>query len=436
MDKNVIKITSNGSTKGAASKQNEEPKKKKTPRQSKKQLFEKVEHHLLENYDFRLNEISNAIEFRKKGESFYLELNENTIYRDLAHNSISFSLSDVRALFGSDFVPVYNPFKEYFNQLPKYNADNPIDYIEQLANYVTAKNQKRFNRHFKKMLVRSVACALVDKVFNKQAFILVDASDSKKSTDQSMGKTTYCRFLCPQELSEYLAENPSTDKDGLIALSENFIINLDELAMLNRAEINQLKSFMSKDRIKARLPFARRATTLPRRANFVGSTNKPEFLTDETGSVRWLCLEIYDIDWNYMKEVDINLVWSQAYALFQAGFDYTLTADEINENEIENKKHQVITAEFDLVQKYFVPSAKSDPEAVFYTATDILIYLSEQTKSRIKLSNVNIGKALKMLRFEQSQKFISEQNQQIKGYYVRHVSQIQDNADSTEKVPF
>ena len=43
-----------------------------------------------------------------------------------------------------------------------------------------------------------------------------------------------------------MTENISFDKDSLIALIENFIINLDELATFTRVEINALKSILSK----------------------------------------------------------------------------------------------------------------------------------------------------------------------------------------------
>ena len=135
------------------------------------------------------------------------------------------------------------------------------------------------------MLVRSIACALLEYVFNKQVFVLVGAG-------QNTGKSTFCRWLCPPFLSDYITEYINTDKDGLIVLATNFLINMDELATLSKTEINSLKSLISKDKINVRLPFARRTSVHPRRANFIGSTNNDEFLTDETGSVRWLCFEI------------------------------------------------------------------------------------------------------------------------------------------------
>jgi len=51
-----------------------------------------------------------------------------------------------------------------------------------------------------------------------------------------------------------------------------------------------------------------------------------EFLTDSTGSVRWLCFKIHSINHDYnnyitgVQEVNIDDGWSQAYALYRAGY--------------------------------------------------------------------------------------------------------------------
>ena len=186
----------------------------------------------------------------------------------------------------------------YFDSLPKY--DNKTDYIKLLTSYITTNDQERFYNHFKKWIVRLVKCALIDDYYNKNAFILVQ-------NKQNSGKTTFCRFLCPDSLSDYIKENISTDKDGLISITRNLIINLDELATLTRQDINLLKSILSKDKVNERLPYDRKNSIIPRRCSFIGSTNNSEFLTDLTGSVRWLCFEVENINFDYKKKIDIAL---------------------------------------------------------------------------------------------------------------------------------
>ncbi|MBI4929439.1 MAG: PriCT-2 domain-containing protein [Bacteroidetes bacterium] len=306
-----------------------------------------VEKFISSRYEIRYNEVSNEVECKTKNETEYKALNENNLFRELQLNNIYFPQNNLLALLRSDFVSSYNPIKKYFDELPEW--DNTTDHIKKLCSYITVKDQERFNRQFKKMLVRCIACAL-HGIFNKHAFILIGG--------QSSGKTTITRWLCPPKLKNYMAENISTDKDSLIALSENFFIVLDEIASLHKTEQTALKSVFTKDKIKIRRPFDRKPTVSIRRANFIGSTNKYEFLNDETGSVRWLSFVIEKIDFNYSQEINIDLVWAQAYTLFKSGFKYELTLDEVFENENSNSEHQQTSVEVDLIQKHFALQQK------------------------------------------------------------------------------
>jgi predicted P-loop ATPase len=301
-------------------------------------------------------------------------------------------LNTLCALLKSDFVEHYDPFEEYFISLGSWDG---TDYIEKLANSIKAKDQKVFNEQFKKWLVRVVACALLPDYYNKQALILVGEK-------QNTGKSTWCRFLCPPSLSRYIAENISTDKDSRILLAKNILINLDELSLMGKADLNSLKAYFSKTLINERLPWGKNATVIERRCSFIGSTNQTDFLTDESGSVRWLCFEIDSIDWNYKKEIDINKVYAQAYYLFKCGnFNYNLTANEIRENEERNKAFQVLTLERELIEKYIKEKAISNG---FQTATDVMQRILEHSKGQFNLNHVQIGKALKMMGFERIKK--------------------------------
>lgn len=312
----------------------------------------------------------------------------------------------------SDFVQKYDPFINYFESLGKWDSATELDYIDLLSDFLPVTDKVRFNKHFKKMLVRSIACALEPNVFNKQVFILVGET-------QNTGKSTFCRWLCPPALSEYITEYINTDKDGLISLATNFIINIDELATLQKAEINSLKSFISKDKVNIRLPFAKRSTTHQRRTNFIGSTNNIEFLTDETGSVRWLCFELNgQINFNYKRDIDINDIWKQAYTLYKSGFEFQLTIDEIKENEEINNKYSVTSYELQLIKKYYKTSTKEN--GFFVDATDIANFIYTQVPN-IKLQIRNIGKAMKQLGFKRTTKYLNEKGFTTYGYFVEKI---------------
>jgi len=372
--------------------------------------YERVENLISDKFELRFNVVSNEIEFQCNdvADSKFEVLNENNIYRFLQYNNIEFSMAKLTSLLRSDFVKRFNPFINYFEGLREWEAESEPDFILKLCDYLPVRDPERFRIQFCKVFVRTVACALNDTIINKQALIFVQE-------EQNSGKTTLVRWLCPTALNKYIAENISTDKDSLIALTDNFIINMDELATLSRAEINMLKSMFSKETIKIRRPYDKNATSAPRRASFFGSTNKAEFLSDETGSVRWLCFELTGrINWDYTRDIQIDDIWRQAYSLYKSGFKYELSFDEIRENELANQQYQVTTTEIELIQKNYTPGNKEKHDA-FYQATDFLNYLTEKYPNTRMNSN-NIGKALKILGFER----ISKRNDKypIKGYFI------------------
>src|SRR5690606_22380258 len=133
-------------------------------------------------------------------------LNENDLYVQLREANIKISQSDLSAILASSFIDTYNPFNNYFNSLPQW--DQKTDYIEQLASYLKTDNDDFFRLHFKKMLVRTVACALDNNYFNKQVFVLI-------GQEQNTDKSSFIRNLVPKNLEEYYTENinPDGDKD-------------------------------------------------------------------------------------------------------------------------------------------------------------------------------------------------------------------------------
>lgn len=380
----------------------------------KKRMILKTEQYLNEHYDIRNNIIKNEFEISKKDKNEWDKLNENNLFREFMYNGVPFTISQTLCLLRSDFVPRYNPFHDYFNKLELYNPESEPDYLNWLANCVTADSQEQFNYHLKKQMVRVVACALNENYYNKHCFTLV-------SEEQHIGKSKFIEFLVPEKLKEYYLENPAIDKDGMLALGKNIIINLDELANFSRHDINQMKAYISKSFIKLRPAYEKKEELYPRVSSFFGTTNRTEFLSDETGSVRWLNFKVSKFDFKkYLAEKNIiNNCYRQALHLYKQGTDsYLLNQEDIISNEERNKDFQVPIAERDLLLKYFYPGTEQKHD-VFLTATEIAAHISVKANGQIKISNIMMGRMLSSLKFPRSQKFNGWQ--QTKGYYLRYV---------------
>lgn len=371
-------------------------------------VFHKVEDYINQHYKLRFNTIALDIEVSSKDEDNWTSCNDNSLWVDIQKKGIKIGQSGLKAILKSDFVPRYNPLEHYFKNLPKW--DGVTDYITQYAEYIklsSSEDKKQYLYHFKKWCVRAVNCALIEEYFNKQAFVITD--DGK---GQNIGKSTWCRNLCPPSLNKYIAEDISNnDKDTRVLICKNFLINMDELAALSKKEINQLKSLFSKDKINDRLPYDSKNSIIARVASFIGSTNMSTFLHDETGSVRWLCFIIEDIDWSYKKSFNVDLLWAQAFSLSKdINFVAELSREDIFENERRNDKFQFLTAERETLSAFLEPSNEKEGEHL--TATKITTYL--KSHSGINLNNIQVGKALKACGFER----VKVRN--IHGYYVKY----------------
>lgn len=347
------------------------------------------ENYLNEKYDFKFNEITNRTYFRKKNGSEKFELiNQyvaNSLKREINNYNIRCSVSDLKSLLESDYVPKFNPFKDYFYNLPSW--DKNTDYIEKLAETIETDKTDDFKWAFKKWIVASVACALHDNITNQAILIFTGG--------QGIGKTTWMSKLVPESLKEYFYSgiiNPE-NKDNTILLSERFIINLDELASLNKRQIEAFKEMVTKEVISERRPYGHFVENYIRRASFVGSSNHNQILTDVTGNRRFICFEVQSI--NKDHNVDMDLVYAQVmHILNEAIFEYHFNLDDIKRIEANNQQFKQVCEEEEFIDEFFkLPEGHS--QVNYLSATEIANYFKNMGNSYSKYNPVDIGKIMK-----------------------------------------
>ena len=354
--------------------------------------IDRLELFLSNKYTFRHNIVSSKLEFQYFGKKKWNVMNdfiENSILRECLKARIRTNISSLRNLLNSDFCPLYNPFEDYFFNLPSY--DEKTDYITELANTITTTKQNLWQQCFKKWMVAMVGCVLDEKVINHTVIVF--------SGKQGLGKTTWVERLVPRQLKEYLFSgtiNPN-NKDTLVQLAECMLINLDELENLNRSEIGSLKEIITKTQIRMRKAYGHNNETMPRRASFAGSVNTAQFLNDTTGSRRFLCFELEGIQ--YQHKVDINLAFSQALFLFKSGFRHWFDQEEIKLITENNEQYQLHSPEEELLLTWFEPCERENA-TLFLNASQIGAKLAERAKINLNDGTINkIGKALKKHNF-------------------------------------
>ena len=350
-------------------------------------LFDRALNYIKTKYVTRYNIISIQYQIKLKDTEKWEVLNLNSLLIELEQAGVKMSMKKLEILFRSHLIQRYNPIEGYFEDLSPWDGK---DHIGELCSYIQTDDDEFFRVQFEKWLTRAVLCALVEGTVNKQCLVFAGPK-------QNIGKTTLVRFLCPPTLKRFFAEDIGTDKDSLIKLAKNFLINIDELAVQGKSTINVLKALMSKSHINVRLPYGRRQELMRRIANLLATTNDIQYLTDETGNVRWLTFLIHFIDFEYSNAIDIDKVWSQAYynAFERKDYNPEMTKDEIIKSEQRNALFQHWTLEKELIAKYF---DYGDNDKDFMTATDVLVEL-RAIGATMNLNVNQIGKALKSLKF-------------------------------------
>lgn len=104
---------------------------------------------------------------------------------------------------------------------------------------------------------------------------------------QGGGKSTIVRWLALSD--EFAREvNDFSGKESVEALSGAWVCEVSELlAMTKQKEAEAVKSFITRQKDTYREAYGRRTVDHPRTCVFIGTTNRPDFITDKTGGRRF-----------------------------------------------------------------------------------------------------------------------------------------------------
>ena len=101
------------------------------------------------------------------------------------------------------------------------------------------------------------------------------------SGPQGIGKSNFCERLAIRP-SWYCENVQIGDKDGYKQLRDSWIVNMDEIASLNKKDAATAKNFLTSRQDKFRTPYGRFSDTFDRHCIFIGTTNDDNFLKDST----------------------------------------------------------------------------------------------------------------------------------------------------------
>lgn len=407
---------------------------------SKTATVEEIKSFLDGHISLRFNEITSRVEYEIPADNTdahrFMPVNDrivNSLWSQMS-TITRVNIQDMYRVIESDYVPVFNPFKEYLNNLSKPGEQ---DYIRELAQTVRVKGgeqeQKLWHLYLKKWLVGMVASWISEDVVNNVILVLIG--------EQGAYKTTWFNYLLPPPLKQYFYTKTNANrmsKDDILTLAQYALVCCEELDTMRPAELNQLKAAVTMPSIDERAAYAHYHEHRKHIASFCGTGNNTQFLSDPTGNRRWLPFEVDSILSPREHPFHYEGIYAQALSLYTSGFQYWFTKEEIQELNRHNKQFETPHLEHELVDLYFRRPIDSEL-GEFISVARALQMISNGISQ--KLSAVNVGRAFsdlgfKRVRTNSSRGFIvvCRTPEEIKAY--QHRLLMDAEPDSEPDAPF
>ena len=258
-------------------------------------LMQEVTAFLTSRYRFRFNvlteetEVANIVNNIPDTHLRYAKVDErwmNTLSMEAIETGIDCWDRDIQRFVRSRRISEYHPFTAYFEQLPEWDGK---DRVSALARRVSDDPVwvNGFHRWMLGLSAQWMQFRPDTNRANSVAPLLV-------SSRQGLGKSTFCRLLMPDALKAYYTESYdlSSPASAEARLAAYGLINLDEFDKLGASKMPLLKNLMQASALNIRKAYKRSASTLPRIASFIGTSNREDLLVDRTGSRRFLCVSL------------------------------------------------------------------------------------------------------------------------------------------------
>jgi predicted P-loop ATPase len=369
-----------------------------------------VEQFLTDNYLFRRNILNGKVEYlilttkQTDNQSVWRTLTPealNSIVRKAKQEQITKNSpkTDIQEVIYSDATPVYDPISEFLMHLPKWDGQN---HLAKLFSRLPGISSEQLD--FLVIWFRSAVAHWLqkDKLHANESVPTLIGS-------QGCGKSTFIARLLPPELQEYYLDhlNLSNKFDKEMALTNNLLVNLDELDAIRPSQQAALKQTLSKIKVNGRTIYGSSQQDRPRYASFVATTNNPHPLSDVTGSRRFICIEIPDGQYiDNAGEIDYEQLYAQlVYEVNELKAPYWFTNEQVARIQELNQNYTDEKDITEIIEACFrKPNEGEKVKAM--NCTQMLELISKEYPSLKKTvsTKVHLGLAMKDLGFEHTER--------------------------------
>ena len=207
----------------------------------------------------------------------------------------------------------YHPIKEYLEALPDWDGIPRVETM--FIDYFGAADTTYTRAVSRKSMVAAVARIYHPGTKFDSVPIL--------NGPQGIGKSTLYAKLAGEWFSDSLTLTDMRDKAGPEKLQGYWILELGELAGMRKADVETVKSFISRVDDKYRASYGVSVESHPRQCVIVGSTNAESgFLRDITGNRRFWPIPVsgksHKKAWQITRE-EVAQIWAETLVLYTRG---------------------------------------------------------------------------------------------------------------------
>ena len=298
--------------------------------------------------------------------------------------------NDVKSVVESDFAEQVHPIREYIQMLPSWDGKDRIAEVAAHVHVQAAvvgqtdeEAQASLYWALQKWLIGMVATWMNDKECNQEILTFIGP--------QGIYKTTFFRHILPPPLHAYFWENSHNSfshKDDRIACSENCLVDIEEIEAIEGSDMEQLKGLVTSQYIKERRPYAIFREQKHRLASFCATGNQQRILTDISGTRRWLCYLVREIDdprgWN----LDYEQLYAQLYHEYQQGFQYYLSKEDEAQLNQSNWPFKQVSSEEELIMTRLRKPRRNEVVKLM-NATMIAMFLTGGVKHGLDIKKIS-----------------------------------------------
>jgi hypothetical protein len=339
-----------------------------------------LEDFLARRYMFRRNRVTGDVEVQEKYryQLWWKPLTDevrNTINNAAIREGIKVWPQDLERIVNTDLIDTYDPVREWLDALPQWDGRDRLGEMADRVQTDTPDWRDNFKIWMRSMVSQWLSGS--NAMYGAQMVLMLVGG-------QGTRKSTFMRMLLPRELMAFYIDRIdfTNKKEALRALSRFLLINIDEYDQVSKAQTAFLKHLIQRTDVKERKLYSTTFEQQQRYAAFCATTNSLVPLKDESGSRRYMVVEVtdrIDTDTQGDRAVDYRQLYAQIVSEIRSGEEYAFTGERERRIQERNTDYYETPNVVSIFDDHFRRPQAGD-EALWLSPTEILQRIKDDFK--------------------------------------------------------